>query len=139
MNSFSKYILLTIFWLVTVSISFSQQNKIDSLVTLLKKDKNDTTKLSHLTELCRAFGGVGLNDSVLVYANKLKEQSTFLLKKTSNAQVRKTIKKYQAMAYNNIGVINERQTNFDAAIKNFVISLEISKSIMNYKNMANSY
>ena len=45
-----KY-FLSLVLIINSCIGFSQNRKIDSLFTLLKKDKEDTNKVNHLTDL----------------------------------------------------------------------------------------
>src|SRR5438128_7168642 len=106
-----KKSLLFLFLLVC-SFVFAQKNpkwasKIDSLLTLLKTDKDDTNKVNHLHKICIEYQNVGDYTKALA-----DEQQTLLLAQKINW------KKGEAKAYNSMGVICFNQGNYSDALKN---------------------
>src|ERR1017187_718991 len=69
-----KYMLLLIFtsaYLLIGTFTFSQSSnrQIDSLLSLLKKDKEDTNKVNHLNNLSHEYINKSSYDTALQYAN----------------------------------------------------------------------
>ncbi|MBC7861667.1 MAG: tetratricopeptide repeat protein [Bacteroidia bacterium] len=69
---FSPFRLFLVVFVLIDSVSFAsaQHNKTDSLLSLLKKDKNDTNKVTHLNKLCVEYTNAGNFDTALVFANQ---------------------------------------------------------------------
>ncbi len=80
-SSFLKRILYCFFISLHLS-SFSQQNKIDSLLTLIKKDKEDTTKVNHLLDIGDRLVK-SRPDTVMVLANEALLLSKNLIENTN--------------------------------------------------------
>lgn len=59
-------------WFLGLSICSAQQNKIDSLLSLLKKDKEDTNKVNHLNVLARELGSTNPDTSILLSTQALQ-------------------------------------------------------------------
>src|ERR1019366_9064393 len=97
---------------------FAQTKKLDSLLTLLKTDKEDTNKVIHLCTLCRQFNNVGGDDKGLVYG----KQALVLAQSLS-------FKKGEAQSYNNIGNIYDNQGNYSEALENHFAALKLREEI----------
>lgn len=138
MKPLVKYVLLFPL-LFAVADSFAQQNKIDSLLTLLKTDSPDTIKLKHLNQLSWYYNNVGSNENAMVYANSGLLLSGDILKKATDPFIRQTAQKGEATSYMNIGNAYSDISNFSEAIKNYSISLKIFESIGDKKGTADSY
>jgi hypothetical protein len=70
-----KNLLTTFYFYLFIgwgAISFAQQNKIDSLLTLLKTDKADTNKLIHLYKLSDESEIIGNYDDGINPNNSLR-------------------------------------------------------------------
>jgi serine phosphatase RsbU (regulator of sigma subunit)/Tfp pilus assembly protein PilF len=104
---------------------FAQQKTIDSLLTLLKKDKADTNKINHFDQLCWEYQNIGSYDTAMLYANSGLQ----LAQQLNN-------KKEIVNAYNNIGVVYRNKGNYSNAIDNYFKSLEIAEDIKNDKQIA---
>lgn len=121
-----------IFPIITLFLStllFSQkQHTIDSLQTLLKRDKHDTSKTIHFNELCTEYLNVSKYDSALSSGN-----SALQLGKQLNFQ------KGIASAYSRIGNVYYNQGNYGKAIENYFASLKIREAIGEKQGIANSY
>jgi two-component sensor histidine kinase/Tfp pilus assembly protein PilF len=113
-----RYILL-VFSLAFNFNCFAQTSKLDSLLNLLKKDKEDTNKVIHLYKLCYEFDAIGEYDKGLQYG----KQSLLLAKKIQ-------------FAYSNMGIIFDDLGNFPEALKSYMIALKIRKEIDDKKGIA---
>ena len=110
------------------SFGFAQNQKIDSISTLLKTDKEDTNKVTHFNKLCWEHFLIGLYDEGLNYG----KQGLALAQNLS-------FKKGMAASYNNIGIIYERQGNYPLALQNHFTSLKIREAINDKNGISVSY
>jgi serine phosphatase RsbU (regulator of sigma subunit)/Tfp pilus assembly protein PilF len=111
-----------------------QQRKIDSLLSLLKNDQQDTLQVKHLYGLCWEYYKVGEYDRGLYYGNTAMHVSDAVPFGSGHGWP-----KGKAKAYNNMGVIYESEGNYEKALENYVASLNIKKKIGDKHGMANSY
>src|SRR5665213_1639024 len=130
-NDFKQSILSAL--IITICLisvpSFGQQNKkIDSLLTLIKIDKEDTNKVNHLNTLCKQYRLIGEYDKGIVNGKQA-------LALAQNLGFKKGI----ANSYNNIGLIYYSQGNYPEALKNYFASLKIREEIKDKQGIANSY
>ncbi len=96
--------------------SFAQNRKIDSLLTLIKSDKEDTSKVIHSNDLCWEFRNIGLYDTAIKYGNialQLSQQLNF--------------KKGLAGSYNNIGIVYHVQGYYPKALDFYLKALKINE------------
>jgi tetratricopeptide (TPR) repeat protein len=138
-----KKIFSLFLFLITYNLNFSQAYKqIDSLQTLLKKDKADTAKISHLNALSDLYETIGSLDTSLIYAKQaLRLAKSIALDKSRNINldIKKASIKGMAIAYLNIGYVYEDLGNYPKALKNFFASLKINEVIKNKKGISNAY
>jgi tetratricopeptide (TPR) repeat protein len=122
--------LLHILLLVMLNLfqHLSAQNKIDSLRTLLKTDKEDTNKVIHLNKVCRGYIIIGEFDKGLPYSKQASVLAQSL-----------RFKKGEAQSYNNIGNIFWYQGNYPEALKNHLTALKIREEIKDKQGVAYSY
>src|ERR1035437_6922021 len=67
-----KYILLVSCLLLLGScLCLAQNKKIDSLLTLIKTDKQDTNRVIHFNKLSELYGRIGSYDTAAVFANQV--------------------------------------------------------------------
>ncbi len=119
--------------------SFSQLNKIDSLLTLLKTDNLDTIKVQHLYNLSDESETVGNYEDGVIYGNKAIELADQIIKNSSkNDRIQKVAQKYKAKSYLNIGIIYKDQSDYTQALNNFLSSLKIMQDISDKKGIAYS-
>ena len=123
-----KTILLLVFATSFYQISFAQQNKIDSLIKVLKIAKDDTSKVNTLNALSEQFWQI----AKYAEGKKYAEDALLLAEKTS-------FKKGIANAYNTIGNIYLSQSNYPEAVKNYFASLKIREDIGDKEGIADSY
>jgi tetratricopeptide (TPR) repeat protein len=124
MNYNLLYRKLFVFLFILYSSSFiatrAQQLKIDSMLAVLKTEKEDTNKVNALNVLSREFCETSKFDSGIIYSDDariLAEKLNFLYG--------------IATAYNNSGIIFWRQGNYSKALEYSFKSLDINKSIGN--------
>ena len=120
----SRYILF-LFSLAFNFNSFAQTSNRDSLLNLLKKDKEDTNKVIHLYKLCYEFDAIGEYDKGLQYG----KQSLSLAEKIQ-------FKKGIGNAYSNMGIIYDDLGNLPEALKHYNIALKIRRDIKDKKGIA---
>jgi tetratricopeptide (TPR) repeat protein len=122
-----KKTLLYLFMLVTV-ICQAQQNIIDSLTLVLKKQKDDTIKVNILNDLSKQTVFQGNNEQSLKYSQAALELSEKL-----------NYQKGIAKAYSAKGLVNWNKGNYKEALNYFSQSLNISKKIGDRKGIAVAY
>ena len=139
-SCFTFYILRFTFYifcfLFCVLNSSAQQSKtsgehnrsIDSLLTSLKADRNDTNKVKHLYQLCSEFRQTGKYNEGLKYGNDALELALQL-----------KFKKGMADAYIFIGNIHANKGDYEKALEFYLKSLKIKEEIGDKKGMADSY
>ncbi len=121
-------LFISIFISILYLYAFPQNRKIDSLKILLKKDREDTTKILHLNflsyELCiNSDFKSALNYGIS--ANKLAIKLNFI--------------KGIAKSYNNIGLVYDYQGIYDSALYYYGFALEKYKEDKNQKFIASAY
>ncbi len=100
----------------------AQQSETDSLLALIKKDKEDTNKANHLHELARAFEAAGDLEKVLTYA----EEANALA-------VKLNFKRGIANANNSIGNVYRLTSEYPKALDHYLKALKIDEEL-NDKN-----
>ena len=74
-------ILLIVMYVLKLPHCFAQQNKIDSLISIIKTDKADTNKLIHLYKLCVKYVQTENYNNGLKYGNEALLLSNSLVNK----------------------------------------------------------
>ncbi|MBI5219020.1 MAG: tetratricopeptide repeat protein [Bacteroidia bacterium] len=138
--------LIKIFTLILLTIClciniYGQNNKIDSLLQLLKKDKPDTSKIIHLNDLSWEYRSIGSYDSAMHYANAALQFSTVILNETvipSEARnlIKQIAQKGIANAYSNIGIVYHVQGDYPKAIEYALKALKIYEELNDKKGRA---
>jgi serine phosphatase RsbU (regulator of sigma subunit)/Tfp pilus assembly protein PilF len=133
-----KALFLFFIFNLSFTVCFSQQNKIDSLLILLKKDKSDTNKLAHLSKIVEQSEITGNYIEGLKYGSEAIDLADALSNNTTQSIVQ-TAKKHKTKIYNSIGLIYSDQGNYPEALKNYFSSLKISEEIGDKSGIASSY
>lgn len=107
--------------------SHAQHSKIDSLLTLIKKCKEDTSKVNHLNKLSVAYQSIGYYDSSTSLAT-----TAFILSTQLN------FKRGIALACNSLGNINREQGNYSHALDYFIKALKINKELKDKSRIAST-
>ncbi|MCE9538619.1 MAG: tetratricopeptide repeat protein [Bacteroidetes bacterium] len=125
MTNIIKYLLFILTLCFCHYISLAQQSKIDSLLTLLKTDKPDTSKVIHFYQLTREYEmtgdyekGLNIGTEALELAHKLN------------------FKKGIAQASNNIGNIYLGQADYTSAIDYYLKALKLDEELKNKNGIA---
>ena len=122
-----KALYTTVFCLLLIC-SFTCHAQIDSLVNLIKTDKEDTVKVMHLISLSRKYNDIGEFKKSLPYSKQALELA------------QKTGFKYGiTKSYNSIGIIYMLQSNYPEALKNYFAALNIFEEIKDKRGIASSY
>src|ERR1035438_4702737 len=114
-------------YLLISSFAFAQQSKIYSLLSLLKKDKEDTSKVIHLNKLSNKLRMTGSYDSSILYCNNAIQLAQHL-----------NFNKGIANAYTNIGIVYDEQGNYPKAIDFYFKALKIEEVLGNKIRIANN-
>ena len=102
-----------------------QQSKIDSILTLLKKDKPDTNKVIHTNDLCWEYQNIGKYDISLQYG---KVALDLALQLNFNQGI--------VASYGNIGVLYMEQGDYPKALEYYFKGLKIAEKFGNKKGIA---
>ncbi len=126
MKKFQNYFLSCFLVLISCSL-LAQQYKIDSLITVLKTSKQDTSRINTLLQLSRHYSNTGSNEPARQYAQQALQESEKL-----------NYKKGLAGAYNNIGVVYWNKGDFEMAKDFFSKALNTYEEIGNKTGIANA-
>lgn len=107
---------------------FAQNSTIDSLLKVLKTQKNDTNKVKTTDKLCWNYIEIGEYSKALKYAN-----AGLVLAKSID------YKKEIPIFYYDIGVILNNQANYAKALEYFLKSLNKYQEIKNKKGISSCY
>src|ERR1700739_2019380 len=123
-----KVLILITFNFLLADYFCCAQNKIDSLLALIKKDKEDTNKVNHLNNACKEYIKTNECHNGFLYGKQA-------LKLAQSLDFKKGI----AASYNNIGIIYWQQSNYPETLKNYFSALKIREEIKDKQGMGNSY
>ncbi len=113
---------------------FAQHSKIDSLLNLLKTDKEDTIKVKHLIDLCWKYKNKGDFGKGMTYGNAALE-----LAGSVTFAGGKGWTKGMAQAYNDLGIVSEHQGNYAKALEYHFRALKIRKESGDKLGLAQTY
>jgi len=129
-----------LFTLVSHHLTFSQSVKIDSLLNLLKKDKEDTTKIFHLNVLSREFIINNSFDSALHYSNKTLQLGALILSQSTTEGSQTLLKqpalKGMANAFNFAGVVFDVKGDYQKSLEHYNKALKIYEDLADKKGIA---
>ncbi|MHB8260277.1 MAG: tetratricopeptide repeat protein [Bacteroidia bacterium] len=109
-------------------IGVAQNKKIDSLLTLIKNDKEDTNKVKHLYTLCKKYNEISEYDKGLTYGKRALALAQSL-----------SFKKVESASYLSLGNIYSNQGNCPEALKNYFSCLKIMEEIKNKQGISASH
>lgn len=128
MTRLIKYLLCIVAIYFCQLTLLAQQNKIDSLLTLLKTDKDDTNKVIHFNYLASKYRSIGELDKTLQYGSSGLE-----LSKKINYD------KGTSDSYSTIGIVYQNKGNYEKALENYIFSLRIKEKIGDKKGLSGVY
>ena len=131
-----KCFLIVIFYiplLILNSFSFAQNKNssgehnrgIDSLFSLLKKDKPDTNKVKHSIKLCVEYRNLGHYDNALYYGNSALQLSQQL-----------NFKSGLANSYGCIGIVYKELGKYSDALEHYLKALKIAEELADKTGIA---
>lgn len=123
--------LFVFFQFLFIEKAYSQQTKIDSLLTLLKTDRPDTNKVFHLNLLASEYIAISDYATGLKYANE-----ALVLANSIEVDNESGWSKGIAEAHNNIGVLYYFLGDYSNALENQNASLKINEKIGNQERVA---
>ena len=112
-------------FLILNSFCFAQNKTVDSLLTLLKTDKPDTCKVTHLNNLAHECYLIGNFEKGLNYGMQALELAHKL-----------NFKKEIATANNNIGKLYLSQADYKKALDYFLKALTLDEELKNKKGIS---
>jgi tetratricopeptide (TPR) repeat protein len=134
----NMFLLLSFFllWSGAGREVFSQNRTIDSLITLIKKDKEDTTKVNHMNTLGREIMYQN-PDSAIVLGNEALRIITQILSSElhSGKEKKANIMSIHANTLSNLGVYFYYKADNTSALNYFLNALKIDKEIKNKKGI----
>src|ERR1035437_9537346 len=119
-----KKLFFFIFLSITCFTSFAQNKKTDSLLTLLKTDKQDTNKVIHLNALGWMFKQSSPDTAII-----LGNQALFLAEKQQ-------WKNGIATSLSQLGVYNSIKGNYPKALDYYFKTLKVKEEIGNKNSIA---
>lgn len=137
-----KYLYFIIFnstFLILNSFCFAQQNKIDSLLSLIKIDIEDTTKVKHLNDL--GWELMYQNpDSAIILGNQALAIITPVLSTEFNSTregiENKKIKLLRAKTFGNLGVYYCLKADYPQSLNYYLMALKINEELKNKKGIS---
>ncbi len=118
-----RYTIICILSIVFIT-AYAQQPKIDSLLTLLKSDKEDTNKVNHLNAI--AF--------VLYYTNP--DSTIYLANQALDLSIKLNFLKGQTNSYNNTGNGYFQKADYPKALEYHLLALKIDEKLGNAVGVA---
>ncbi len=121
----------------------SQENKVDSLLQLFEKAKQDTTRIQLLLNIGDIYEH-NIPDTALYYYNKAigyaaQAETSFPTDKTTLNKYQKKILTLKAKSLRYIGIVMQSQGGYDSAMLNYAKSLKINEELGYAKGMASSF
>ncbi|MEJ7823440.1 MAG: tetratricopeptide repeat protein [Chitinophagaceae bacterium] len=123
-----RYIVLLLVIAAITKQSHAQQSKIDSLVNVLKTQKEDTSKANTLNALSRQLWQTGNYAEAKKYADEALALSEKIKFNTGKAN-----------AYNNVAIVYAHLGNYTEALKYHLVTLRISEETGYKKLIAESH
>jgi len=130
---FSRYLVIACLLLLSFSYTTltAQKTKIDSLLTLLKTDKSDTTKVKHLIQL-GWYMKLQNPDTALLFSNQALDIINEL---PPNLKIPET-ELLQTRVYSNMGVLYSIRSNYPLALDYQLKALTIAEKLNNKKQIS---
>ncbi len=127
-----KLLLPAVLFFCLLSLNcFAQNKNIVSLLTLIKKDKEDTLKVIRFNDLCREYAQIGLFDTAIRYVNASLKLAEQLLQRSKNSSEAGRVKILIADSYGSIGIINRIRGNYSQSLEYNFKALNIDEELGN--------
>ena len=129
----TNYLLTFCFVLIT-NFSFSQQSKIDSLLSLLKTDKPDTSKIEHLNELAWEIS-YSNPDTAMILSKQALQLAINILneseKKWDNSEIKEAMQTSIGQCYHQIATFHTDKGEYFLALQFFQKALDVWEQLEN--------
>ncbi|MBC7864344.1 MAG: tetratricopeptide repeat protein [Bacteroidia bacterium] len=135
---FIQFVIISLICVNSVPFSFAQNGKVDSLLALIKTEKEDTNKVNDFNLLSREYKSLGNFHTAFIF----NKQAITLAEKLSASPaeaIAKAGKKGLATSFSTCGLIYSAQSNYPAALKNHSLALKIREEIGDERGRAASY
>ncbi|HEX8515324.1 MAG TPA: tetratricopeptide repeat protein [Bacteroidia bacterium] len=130
--------ILSLFLLLLWSGSYSRAQTTDSLILLLGTAQSDTARLITLYQVSDEFEVEGNYPEGLRYGKIALRHADSALSNPVNGKTKRTLKRYKAKTFSNIGIILQEQGNYSEALKSYFSSLKIMEEIDDKKGIASA-
>jgi tetratricopeptide (TPR) repeat protein len=134
-----KLALILVFLITASSFSFAQRKKLDSLLSVTKGAKRDTTLAQNFVRISRLYDNVSLYDSSHFIGKQALTLAEEILRNSKDEKIVRSAKRSKAAAFNAIGITFFDQGNYPEALKNHYSSLKLSEENGDRKAIAASY
>ena len=121
-----KVLCVLFVFLLSLNSLKAQNRTTDSLLTLLKKDKADTSKVNHSNKVCKEYINIGLYDTAL-------HHSTAALQLSQKLNFKNGI----ASSYHNIGLVYYYQGDYPKALDCYLKALKMAEELGDKEGIAN--
>ena len=137
MKVFYKHILFLLIFSASLALNANEIEPIDSLTRLLKKVKQDTTKLRLLYVLSNECD----EEDILKYAKPGVELADAIISNSKNLSVeaKKNVLKFKALCLGNIGFVYQATGDYENALDHYSKSLKIQEEISDKHDIALSF
>ncbi len=118
---------------------YPQQNQIDSISNLIKKDNEDTSKVNHLNDLSWLLIFQNPDTAIILSKQALKiitPVSSIEFPVTKNGMEDKQVKRIRASMNSTLGTCYYFKADFSIAIEYYLKALKIDEEISNKKGIA---
>lgn len=136
LNIFIYSLFLVFIFFFQWSTAFCQPSGIDSLLSLLKTDRHDTSKITHLNNLCSEYRLIGKYDSAFNMGMAALDIGKKILANGGNPKELNETKSGIAASYNNLGIVTKEQGNYSEALDYYFSSLKIYEEMNDKKGSA---
>ncbi|TAL58577.1 MAG: tetratricopeptide repeat protein [Bacteroidetes bacterium] len=135
-----KHAFSSLLVLLNSFFAFSQNAKIDSLLSVLKKESADSVVIKTRVELGRQFLLISEYDRAISYNNEAIRLAEQVLSSADiSGNYRNSILKAQSKAYNSLGNVHYHKGEHDKSVENHLKALKIREAIGDKQGIGSSY
>ena len=134
-SRYATYIF-SCFFLLASCLSYSQNKKIDSLITWIKTAKEDTQKINAINTLSKQFLKVSDYKKALSYAEEAQKLAEKLLT-DPNSTFTNVLKRDIATSYNNQGNVFYYESDYEKCLAYYGKALKLYEDIDDKRGIAN--
>lgn len=120
--------ILAFYFLFVTCFTFSQQSKIDSLLSLIKTDKPDSSKVQHLNDLAWEISFRNPDTAIVLSKEALQLATDIAIKietKWNNANIKQSIQTDIGQSYNQLGAFHYYKADYFISLQFFQKALNV--------------